>query len=280
MEHHPFYAVHPLLPVYPEPEAPSSARKCWILVQDNSVLFLNDPVSGTVLMPDPLPAGLTSGSSMYLGTWDDRFYYAAEVPVGVTLPGGWQQSPVRELSGKVPDRDMALASYAVRILDFDRSTAFCGRCGAKTRPLTTERARICTVCNRITYPRISPAIIVLIKKGEEVLLARSPRSPPGVFSIIAGFNEPGENLEQTVHREVGEEVGVAVQNIRYFGSEPWPFPDSLMIGFVADYAGGDIRIDNLEIEAAGWFTRDTLPSVPTKASITRALIEAWIQREV
>lgn len=121
---------------------------------------------------------------------------------------------------------------------------------------------------------------MLIKRGEEILLARSPRFPEGLFSIIAGFNEPGENLEQTVHREVGEEVGITVQNIRYFGSEPWPFPDSLMIGFVADYAGGEIRVDNQEIEAAGWFSRDTLPSVPTGASISRTLIEAWRRREI
>ncbi len=280
MEHHPFYAVRPLLPVYPEPEQPLSVRKRWILVQNSSVFFLNDPTSGTVLMQDPLPSGLTCGEPVYLGTKDDLFYYAAEVPPGATPPEGWQSSPVRELSGKASDSDMTIASYAVRILDFDRSTAYCGRCGAQTRPLTTERARICTVCSRITYPRISPAIIVLIKKGEEVLLARSPNSPPGFFSVIAGFNEPGENLEQTVHREVGEEVGIAVQNLRYFGSEPWPFPDSLMIGFVADHAGGEIRIDNQEIEAAGWFTRDSMPPFPSRTSITRSLIEAWIRREI
>jgi len=278
MEHNPFYAVHPLLPVYPEPEDPSPARKRWILVQGSSVLFR--PVSGTVLLPDPLPAGLACGAAVYLGTRDDLYYYAAGISAGATPPGGWQPTPVRELSGKVPDSDMAIASYAVRILDFDRSNTFCGRCGAKTHPLTNERARICTACSRISYPRISPAIIVLVKRGEEVLLARSPRSPPGVFSVIAGFNEPGENLEQTLHREVGEEVGIAVRNLRYFGSEPWPFPDSLMIGFVAEYAGGDIRIDNQEIEAAGWFTRDTLPPFPSKTSISRSLIEAWIQREV
>jgi NAD+ diphosphatase len=280
MEHRPFYAVRPLLPLYPEPEDPSPARKRWVLVRGSSVIFRDDPAPGTVLMPDPLPAGLACGAPVYLGTRDDLFYYAAEVPAGATPPEGWRPSPVRELSGTVPDSDMAVAAYAVRILDFDRSTAFCGRCGAKTRPLTTERGRICTACSRITYPRISPAIIVLVKSGEMVLLARSPRSPPGVFSVIAGFNEPGENLEQTVLREVGEEVGIAVRNLRYFGSEPWPFPDSLMIGFVADHAGGDIRVDNQEIEAAGWFTRETLPPVPAKASISRALIEAWIRREV
>ncbi|MFH0967516.1 MAG: NAD(+) diphosphatase [Methanobacteriota archaeon] len=280
MEHHLFYAVHPLLPIYPEPRDPSPERKRWILVLGNSVLFRNDPISGTVFMSDPVFSDLTCGEPVYLGTKGDLLYYAAEVPDIVTLPIGWQPSPVRDLSGKVSDSDMAFASYAVRILDFDRSTAFCSRCGGKTRPLTTERARICTACSRIFYPRISPAIIVLIKKGEEILLARSPHSPPGFFSVIAGFNEPGENLEQTIHREVGEEVGIAVQNLRYFGSEPWPFPDSLMIGFVADHAGGEIRIDNQEIEEAGWFSRGTLPLFPSKTSISRSLIDAWIRREI
>lgn len=278
MEHHPFYAVRPLLPVYPEDPSPHERR--WVLVRDSSVFFRNDPAAGTVLMPDPLPEGLSCGEPVYLGTRDDIAYYAAGVAAGAEPPAGWQPAPVRELSGKVPEGDMAIASYAVRILDFDRSTAFCGRCGARTRPLTTERARACTACGRIVYPRISPAIIVLIKKGEEVLLARSPRFTPGVFSVIAGFNEPGENLEQTVHREVGEEVGITVKNLCYSGSEPWPFPDSLMIGFVAEHAGGEIRIDGREIEAAGWFTRDALPSLPSGASISRALIEAWRRREI
>jgi NAD+ diphosphatase len=280
MEHRPFYAVRPLTPVYPEPDDISPAQRRWILVRDSSVFFLDDPASGTVLMPDPLPAGLICASPVYLGICNDLLYYAAEIPAGAIPPDGWRPSPVRELSGEVPENEMALASYAVRILDYDRSNAFCGRCGAETRSLTTERARICRSCSRIIYPRISPAIIVLIKKGDEILLARSPRFPPGVFSVIAGFNEPGENLEQTVHREVGEEVGITVRNLRYFGSEPWPFPDSLMIGFVADYAGGEIRIDNHEIEAASWFTQDTLPPFPSKTSISRALIDAWTRREI
>ncbi len=278
MEHRPFYSVRPLFPVYPEDPSPHERR--WVLVQGNSVLFTGNPAPGTVLMPDPLPAGLSCGAPVYLGTRDGDAYYACEVAAGAALPADWQPSPVRELLGRVPESDMAVAAYAVRILDFDRSTAFCGRCGATTRPLTTERARACTACNRIVYPRISPAIIVLIKRGEEILLARSPRFTPGLFSVIAGFNEPGENLEQTVHREVAEEVGITVRNIRYFGSEPWPFPDSLMIGFVAEHAGGEIRVDNQEIEAAGWFSRETLPSVPTGASISRALIEAWRRREI
>ena len=179
MKHHPFYAVRPLLPVYPE--EPSPHERCWVLVRDNSVLFRGEPAPGTVLMPDPLPAGLSCDAPVYLGTREGVVYYAAEIAAGAVLPDGWRPSPVRELLGKVPDDDAAVAAYAVRILDFDRSTAFCGRCGGATRPLTTERARACTACGRIVYPRISPAIIVLIKRGEEILLARSPRFTPGLF---------------------------------------------------------------------------------------------------
>lgn len=280
MEHSPFYSVRPLLPIYPEPDDLTASKKQWILVRDNCVVYLKKEDFETVIIEDPRLSGLISGDPMYLGIKDEIIYYAGELSSDTPLPGDWNLSLVRELSGLVPDTEMAIASYAVRILDNDRSTAFCGRCGAKTHPLTTERGRICRTCNRIFYPRISPAIIVLIKKGEEILLARSPRFPSGLFSILAGFNEPGENLEQTVHREVFEEVGISVQNIRYFGSEPWPFPDSLMIGFVADYAGGEIRIDDVEIIEAGWFTRDNLPSYPQKTSISHALIKAWINREV
>lgn len=280
MEHHPFYSVRPILPVYPEPKISLSARINWILVRDNSVMFLNNQKPGTILMSHPIPAGMISGEPVYLGIQEDQIMYGAELSPQAAVPDCWELSKVRELAGKVPDNEVALAAYAARILDFDRSSTFCGMCGGKTRPLTTERARICCSCNRIIYPRISPAIIVLIKKGEEVLLARSPGSPPNFFSVIAGFNEPGENLEQTVHREIFEEVGLMVQNVKYFGSEPWPFPDSLMIGFSADYAQGEIRIDNQEIEEARWFTRDNMPLFPFKASISKALIEAWIRREI
>ena len=131
-------------------------------------------------------------------------------------------------------------------------------------------------CKLSVYPRISPAVIVLVERGDEILLARSPHFVPGVYSTLAGFVEPGETLEGTVRREIHEEVGVHVDNICYFGSQPWPFPNSLMIGFRADYASGDLTIDGVEIEAAGWFRRDNLPKLPFKVSIARSLIEAFL----
>jgi len=212
----------------------------------------------------------------YLGHLDSRACYAAEVSQDSAVPGSLYYRNVRDLYGILPDYELALAALAVRVIDFDRTTTFCGQCGAETRMSRIERAKICDRCGLITYPRTSPAIIVLVRNGDTILLARSPRFPPDLFSIIAGFVEPGETLEEAVHREVKEEVGIRISNIRYIDSEPWPFPHSLMLGFIADYTGGEIAIDNNEIVAAGWFDRNHLPVLPSPMSISRALIEYWI----
>ncbi|WP_301664484.1 NAD(+) diphosphatase [Methanoculleus frigidifontis] len=217
--------------------------------------------------------------TVYLGHRGSAPCYAVAIAAESPLPEGMDACGVRDLYGRIPEDDLAVAALAVRIVDYDRTTQYCGQCGAKMRPLMTERAKFCPACNRTVYPRLSPAVIVLVSDGERVLLARSPRFPPGMYSVIAGFVEPGENLEHAVRREVREEVGVSIQNIRYFGSEPWPFPDSLMIGFTAEYAGGDLVVDTSEIEAAEWFDRETLPPLPSTMSISRALLDRWLDGE-
>jgi NAD+ diphosphatase len=128
------------------------------------------------------------------------------------------------------------------------------------------------------YPRLSPAVIVLIRRGDSVLLARSPGFPPGMYSALAGFVEPGESIEETVEREIREEVAVEITNVRYFGSQPWPFPNSLMIGFTADYTGGELRAEPAEIEDAGWYRPDDLPRLPPKGTIARAMIDDFAAR--
>jgi NAD+ diphosphatase len=144
-------------------------------------------------------------------------------------------------------------------------------------PKTAERSRECPACGLGAYPRVAPAIMALIRRGpDEVLLARSPRFPPGMYSALAGFVEPGETLEQCLEREVLEEVGVQVENVRYFASQPWPFPHSLMIAFVADWKSGEISVDPLEIEAAQWFKICSLPPLPNPISISRRLIDAVV----
>jgi len=263
---------------FPIPEVVPVQGALWVLVSGNDVAVTNG--NYPTIFSEKNPAGFLCPVErvQYLGHHEATPCYAAELALGTILPGPWKYSGVRELFGQVPDNELAIAALAVQIIDFDRTTQYCGRCGAKTRQLRTERAKFCSDCNLITYPRLSPAIIVLVQNGDQVLLASSPHFPPGLYSTLAGFVEPGENLEHAVCREVFEEVGITVKNIRYFGSEPWPFPHSFMIGFVADYAGGEITIDNKEIVSAAWFDRDHLPLIPSPMSISRALIDGWIER--
>lgn len=164
-------------------------------------------------------------------------------------------------------------------MEWDRTNQFCSRCGTKTLQKPGERGKECPECGELFYPRISPAVIVLIRKGHEILLARSPNFPPDMYSLIAGFVEPGETAEAAVIREIKEEVGIEVKNIRYFGTQAWPFPNSLMIGFTAEYKAGEIQPDGFEIEDAEWFSAEKLPSLPGKISISRKLIDHFLEEE-
>jgi NAD+ diphosphatase len=173
-------------------------------------------------------------------------------------------------------RHFALAGRAIQLLDWDRSHRYCGRCGTPTEAKAEERARVCPACKLSAYPRIAPAVMALVRREGEILLGRSPHFPPGMYSALAGFVEPGETLEQCLAREVEEEVGVQVSRIRYFASQPWPFPNSLMIAFVCDWSGGEIRPQAGEIEDAKWFNVLQLPKLPSRISIARRLIEAVV----
>ena len=164
-------------------------------------------------------------------------------------------------------------------MDWDRDDQYCSRCGTKNERRSEERAKQCPACGSVSFPRISPAVIVLVERDGKALLARSGRFPEGLFSTIAGFVEPGETLEDAVRREVREETGIDVKNIRYFGSQPWPFPDSLMVGFTAEYAGGEITVDDNEILDARWFGAENLPEIPGKVSIARALIDWFLRKQ-
>ena len=182
--------------------------------------------------------------------------------------------PVRSLLNLVGAEAVSLAGRAIQLLDWQKNHRYCGRCGTPTAMKPGEFSMLCPACGLVAYPRISPAVMVLISRGDELLLARSPRFKPGVFSALAGFVEAGETLEQCAKREVLEEVGIEITNLRYFKSQPWPFPDSLMMAFFADYAGGTINPDPSEIEAANWFSRSALPMLPEPVTLARQLIDA------
>ena len=218
--------------------------------------------------------GIEPVRSLYFGKLGGKHLYAAEAPQGSEPPEGMAWQGLRVLFSVLEDAHFALAGRAVQLIDWDRNHQFCGRCGAPTQSKSDERGRICKGCRLTFYPKISPAVMALVRRGNEILLGRSPHFPPGMYSALAGFVEPGETLEQCIAREVLEEVGVSVNNIRYFASQPWPFPNSLMIAFFCDYAGGEIAPQETEIEAAEWFDIFQLPKLPSKISIARRLIDA------
>lgn len=215
----------------------------------------------------------------YLGALDGAGCWAVGLPDDAETPEDMRFEGLRALYGRVPEALFSVAGRAVQIVAWDRDHRFCGRCGAATEPVRGERAKRCPACGLTSFPRLSPAAIVCVARGPEVLLARSNNFPAAFFSVLAGFVEPGESLEETVIREVREEVGVEVADIRYFGSQPWPFPNSLMIGFTAAYAGGEIRVDDREIAEAGWFRWDALPRIPPPISIARRLLDAFVAEQ-
>jgi NAD+ diphosphatase len=214
----------------------------------------------------------------FFGTWNGAGCYAVCLPEEAALGAGYETRGLRELFGRMEENLVWVAGRAGQLVHWHRSHRFCGRCGAPTVDEVKERAKVCPACGLMNHPRVSPAVIVAVVKERRLLLAHSQRFPSKFYSVLAGFVEPGEALEECVQREVFEEVGVRVKNIRYFGSQPWPFPDSLMVAFTAEHAGGEIRVNPAEITDAGWFTADGLPDIPPPISIARRLID-WFSME-
>lgn len=249
----------------------------WLAFQGNQVLIRRE--EATVAFPQAThirDIGLEPVRHQYLGTYAGQHVFSCEIAADVPAPEGLAWSGLRGLFGAIDDTLFGLVGRAIQIMDWDRSHQYCGRCATPTVHKAGERARQCPNCGQTYYPRIAPAVMALVRKGDQLLLARSPHFPPGMHSALAGFVEPGEGLEQCLHREVKEEVGIEVTNLRYFSSQPWPFPHSLMIAFNCDYAGGEIQPEPGEIEAAAWFGLDHLPVLPNRISIARRLIDATI----
>lgn len=228
--------------------------------------------------------GLTAVQQQYLGYLDTQpvtHCFTAALPDKLEPPAGMAFLGLRQLFGLLDDTCFWLAGRAFQIIDWDRTSQYCGQCGAPNGQLDHERAKKCQHCGYVKYPRISPAIIVRVERhdpdGAKILLANGRRFRTSkVYSVLAGFVEPGETLEDCIQREICEEVGITVKNIRYFGSQPWPFPDSLMIAFTAEYDSGEIRLEEAEIAAADWFSPDNLPEVPPPISIARRLIDSFV----
>jgi NAD+ diphosphatase len=210
----------------------------------------------------------------YLGTLAQVDCWALTLP---EAPPGWRPTPLRAAMMALPPEVSALAGRAAQIVEWDRSHRHCGVCGTPTELHPGERSRVCPACGHTAYPRVSPAMMALIWRPGELLLARSPHYVKGLYSALAGFVEAGESLEECVHREVAEEVGVTVTDLRYYGSQSWPFPHSLMVAFTARWTGGEIVPQEGEIEDAQWYAIDALPNVPPRFSVSGHLIRDTVQ---
>jgi NAD+ diphosphatase len=249
----------------------------WFAFQGNQILVRREEARAQLPVGTHIrEIGVEPIRVQYIGQYAGQHCFSCEVAADVPAPGGLSWAGLRSLFGAIDDRLFAVIGRAIQIMDWDRSHQFCGRCGTPTVMTTGELARQCPGCGQTHYPRIAPAVMALVRRGDRLLLARSPHFPPGMHSALAGFVEPGESLEQCLRREVREEVGLEVTDLRYFSSQPWPFPHSLMIAFTCEYAGGEIVPEPGEIEAAAWFDLDNLPVLPNRISIARRLIDATI----
>ena len=258
-----------IAPANPSPEA-------WAFLVHALDLVLSADVT-EVRLPRLCDLGERPERLHFLGMLDGVECYAAALD-DPALPDGFVRVPTRRLFDRVDPVLFAVAGRALAIAEWDVQHRFCGRCGTATDGVAGERVKKCPGCAATFYPRISPAVIVLIERDDSVLLARNATFPRPWFSTLAGFVEPGESLEETVVREVREEVGVEVGDLRYFGSQPWPFGRSLMVGFNARYLSGEIVCDAKEIAEARFFHREAMPDLPMKISIARSLIDAWLSK--
>jgi NAD+ diphosphatase len=247
----------------------------WWVVRAGEVLVLE---SGDLPFGD-LPVTDVTEDPIILGSLGVRLAWAVGVDHQSEAPPGTRFVPLRALAGQIPEDRWALAGRAVQLVEWARTSRYCGRCGGATDASPGERGMRCPACGLVAYPRLAPAVITLVERGDEVLLANGRSFGAPMYSCLAGFVEPGETLEAAVRREVAEEVGIELDEVRYFGSQPWPFPHSLMIGFLARWSAGDIVIDETEIAHAGWFSAGAMPMVPPRMSIAQSLIDDWLRRQ-
>lgn len=273
--------MHRFVPgLIPPSDADREASALWFLF-DGPEIVVREERPGATAVPrgaHPSDFGAIVVRDVYLGTLEGVACFAAALSPEGTPAAGFARYGLRALYGRVDDATAALAGRAFQLLEWDRTHRFCGACGVATLPAAGERARGCPNCEALFFPRLSPVVIVRIDRDGKLLLAHARGFPEGIFSVLAGFVEPGETLEEAVAREVLEEVGIEVDDVRYFASQPWPFPHSLMIGFTARHAGGEIQVDGREIEEAGWFAPEELPNLAPKFSIARRLIDAFPER--
>jgi NAD+ diphosphatase len=254
---------------------PPAREGHWLLVQDQTLLVA--PEGDGFRLPQGAPPrelAVTMGEPLWLGTWRHVPCWVASVPKETPVPAGLRAETMIPMRGaRLPDEILSLGGMAMQGLWWESTSGHCPRCGGPTSRIAGEWGKRCAGCAYEHYPHLHPAVIVLVRDAGRVLLARKPEWAPGRYALVAGFVDNGESLEGAVAREVKEEVGVDVTDIQYVGSQNWPFPSQLMVGFVARYAGGAVAVDREELEDARWFAADALPDRPSRHSIARFILD-------
>ncbi|AEY67823.1 NAD(+) diphosphatase [Clostridium sp. BNL1100] len=254
--------------------------KCgyWFVFCSNKLLISNEESGAKIPVYSEL-AGLSQvlTAPLYLGKFYGQPAYCIAITDNTRAPSGMSFLDLRSTFGVLDEDSFLLASKAVQVIAWEQTHRFCGKCGSLTQDLTGERAKVCPECGFISYPRICPAVITTVFKGNKILLAHARSFKGDIHSLIAGFVEAGETLEEAVEREIMEEIGIKVKNVEYWGSQPWPYPNSLMLGFTAEYESGEINVDGVEISHAEWYDVENLPELPPKVSIARKIIDWYSQ---
>ncbi|MFT6750286.1 MAG: NAD+ diphosphatase [Candidatus Azotimanducaceae bacterium] len=256
------------------------AHSFHIVISDGEILSPNNSQSPwrPLTQNEYRWLGCEELSVHFLGTAAGIPIYANEIDPDAEEPEDYTYNKLWSFLGQLNDATFNLLGRSKQIVEWNQNHKYCGQCGGATTIENSDRSRSCTICNIHFYPRLSPSIIVLVTKGEEVLLAKNAHARANFYSTLAGFIEPGESIEEAVHREVMEEVGIKIKNLKYFSSQSWPFPNSLMLGFHAEYDSGDIVLQEEEIADAQWFHYSDMPNKPALVSISGWLVEDFVER--
>lgn len=266
----------PMTPGLPTPDG-----NCyWLILQGNTLIVRNEGVSLELpcgAMPSFLPK---SCQPLCIGLWHGQPLRIAAISRSIQIPDCFIAEAFNASGDKLDDATLTLGGMAMQILHWQKKSRFCSTCGGELTPLSGNWGRLCVACNDEHFPSIHPCSIILVRRGDEFLLVRKREWLPGRYGLVAGFLDMGESLEECAIREVLEETGITVKNVQYVGSQCWPFPSQLMTGFVAEYASGEIRVEEAELEDARWFSRAALPEgLPPWRSIARWIIERYMLNE-
>ncbi|GAC1647478.1 MAG: NAD(+) diphosphatase [Ktedonobacteraceae bacterium] len=263
---------------YP-PSQPTANSAYWLPFIRGELLIGSHERSITFISASSqeIQALLQPQEVLYIGTWNDVPCLACEVGVEFVIPDGWRTLSLWSLFGKLDEVAYGIVGYAIQLLYWRQTSRFCPVCGHVPQDEVGTWGRHCPHCGHTAYPHVTPAILALVHDGERMLLTHKPGWGKH-YSCIAGFTEPGESLEECVQREIYEEVGLEVTDIQYVGSQPWPFPHQLMVGYTARYIGGTLHLDQQELDDALWFAIDALPEMPPPMSLAHSIIMTWVER--